>query len=70
MKKFTDNPIADKYYENRNFYAYEIAKQKEFQKVNIKPKLKPLNTKEPSINMMTKNIFYLKDMKKTIRKIY
>jgi hypothetical protein len=70
MKKFTENPIADKHYENNDYYAYEIAKQKEFQKVNFKPKLKPLNIKEPLLFMMSKNIFSLKDMKKTIRKIY
>lgn len=69
MKKFTDNPIADRHYENNNYYAYEITKQNEFQKVNFKPKLKPLINKEKSLSKITKNLFFLNDMKKTIRKV-
>ena len=69
LGKFTINPVADRHYENRNYYAYEIAKQSELQNVNFKPKLQPLVKKEQSMSIMTKNLFYLKDMKKTIRPI-
>lgn len=69
MKKFTDNLAADKAYENKNFDAYEIAKQKEFQKVGNKKKLKPLNMKDTSLYVMSKNLFYMKDIKNTVRTI-
>lgn len=67
--KFTSNPIAERHFENRNYYAYEIAKQNELSKVNFKPKLKPLIQKEPSMHKMSKNLFFLNDMKNTIRKV-
>jgi hypothetical protein len=68
MGKFTKNPIADKHYEENNYYAYEISKQNEFQKVNFKPKLKPLIMRETNLNKMTKNIFFLNQMKIENRK--
>jgi hypothetical protein len=63
FKKFTDNPITNKFYEERNYLRYEIAKINELRDVHIKPKLKPLvMPKESTFKKLTESLFHIKEL--------
>lgn len=63
FKKFTDNPITNKFYEERNYLGYEIAKMNEFRDIHIKPKLKPLIIpKGSTLNKLTESLFNIKEL--------
>lgn len=59
FKKFTENPVSDHFYEQKNYNAYEIAKINEYREVNYRPKLKPLvMLKEPTLRKLSQSFFY------------
>lgn len=63
FKKFTDNPITNKLYEERNFLGYEMAKINELRDLNVKPKLKPLKLiRESPMKKLTESIFHIKEI--------
>lgn len=63
LKKFTNNPITNQFYEDRNYLGYEIAKMNELQETNFRPKLKPLVLlREPTLKKLSESIFHIKEL--------
>jgi len=62
FKKFTENPVSNHYYEQKNYNAYEVSRINELREVNFRPKLKPLvMVKEPTLRKLSQSIFNIKN---------
>lgn len=63
FKKFTENPISNQYFDQRNFLHYEVSKINEITDGNTRPKLKPLVLiREPTMQKLSESIFHIKEL--------